>query len=92
MRKKPKVKHKLVDPGKMGRNLVRLCVERNVGIAKHTMKEVPTVYSIAQASGVAETTLREIFIGENYPGMETLKKLGDFLGIKIGELLVELTK
>lgn len=76
----------------MGRNLVRLCVERNIGIAPNTIKEIPTVYSIAKASGVPETTLREVFNGDNYPGMETLHKLSVFYGMPIGELLVEITK
>lgn len=76
----------------MGRNLVRMCVERKVGVAPNTIKEVPTVYSIAKASGVPETTLRQIFEDENYPGMETLQKLSEFFRMPIGELLVEITK
>lgn len=90
MKKKPK--HKLTDPSKMGRNLTRLCIEKGVGILDKTVTELPTVYSISKLSGVPETTLRDIYMGDNYPGMETLHKLGSFLGMKVGDLLVELTK
>jgi hypothetical protein len=90
--KKKKPKHKLTDPTKMGRNLTRLCIEKGVGVHPNTRTELPTIFSIANLSGVPETTLRDIYMGENYPGMETLHKLGSFLGMKVGDLLVELTK
>jgi len=77
---------------KLGLNLFRLCTERDLGMTDEAWKGSPTIYSIAKQSKIAETTLRELAEGESSPTLETLRKLGEYLGLKVGDLLVELTK